>query len=283
MLVLIVGVSGHLGQLLASAALARGLQVRGLGRKPESLSPELLHKLESFVQSVSYYDIPAIEKAMIGVDAVISAYASSPVFVVSSWNNDWTNIKFGDFENYDAHIAFEKHAALTSPIKPVYFFTGIFADLIYSPYGPGGFELTEGKAKMSYWGNGNTVKYPWSVTEDIAAWTIEILINGKGVQEGKGGFFRFRSGENTVEEFAAIYEKSTGTKVDVVNGGSLEDLEAELAIDRKTKDRAAWFEYLPKAAVLLGNKGFWDWEERENLDHVKAPTSLESWLKTQQK
>lgn len=303
MLVLIVGVSGHLGQQLASAALARGLQVRGLGRKPESLSPELLHKLESFVQSVSYYDIPAIEKAMIGVDAVISAYSSSPVldldanllllraaeraqikvFVVSSWNNDWTNIKFGDFENYDAHIAFEKHAALTSPINPVYFFTGIFADLIYSPYGPGGFELTEGKGKMSYWGNGNTVKYPWSTTEDIAAWTIEILINGKGVQEGKGGFFRFRSGENTVEEFAATYEKSTGTKVDVVNGGSLEDLEAELASDRETKGRAAWFEYLPKAAVLLGNKGSWDWEERENLDHVRAPTSLESWLKTQQK
>ncbi|KAH7141122.1 hypothetical protein EDB81DRAFT_799447 [Dactylonectria macrodidyma] len=240
---------------------------------------------------------------MIGVDSVISAYSSSPildldanllllraaeraqikVFVVSSWNNDWTNIKFGDFENYDAHIAFEKQAALTSPIKPVYFFTGIFADLIYSQYGPGGFELTEDKGKMSYWGNGNTVKYPWSITEDIAAWTIEILINGKGVQQGKGGFFRFRSGENTVEEFAEIYEKSTGTKVDVVNEGSLEDLEVELASDRETKGRAAWFEYLPKAAVLLGNKGFWNWEERDNLDHVKAPTSLESWLKSQQK
>ncbi|KAH6988215.1 hypothetical protein BKA56DRAFT_477760 [Ilyonectria sp. MPI-CAGE-AT-0026] len=303
MLVLIAGVSGNLGQRLASAALARGLQVRGLGRKPQSLDPELLSSLESFVQSDSYYDIPAIEKAMSGVDSVISAYSSSAVldldgnllllraaeraqikvFVASSWNNDWTNIDFGDFENYDAHIAFEKHAALSSAINPVYFFTGIFADLVYSPYGPGGFELSNGKAKMSYWGNGNDVKYPWSTVEDIAAWTIEVLINGKGVQEGKGGFFRFCSGENTVEEFAAIYEKCTETKVEVVNEGRLEDLEAELARDRETKDRAAWFEYLPKAAIVLGSKGFWNWKEREVLDHVKAPTSLESWLKTQKK
>ncbi|CAG9942899.1 unnamed protein product [Clonostachys rosea f. rosea IK726] len=290
MLVLVAGVSGNLGQRLASAALARGLQVRGLGRKPERLSPELLDSLESFVKSDSYYDIPAIEKAMSGIDSVISAYTSSPVldldgnllllraaeraqikiFVASSWNNDWTNIKFGDFENYDAHIAFEKHVALTSPIKPVYFFTGIFTDLIYSPYGPGGFELKEGKAKMSYWGNGNLVKYPWSATEDIAAWTIEILMNGKGVQEGKGGFFRFCSGENTVEEFAAIYQNCTGTEVEVVNEGRLEDLEAEVARDRETKGRAAWFEYLPKVALLLGNKGSWKWDEREILDHVKT-------------
>ncbi|KAM0324616.1 hypothetical protein ACHAQA_008005 [Verticillium albo-atrum] len=303
MLVLIAGVSGNLGQHLARAALARGLQVRGLGRNPESLGPELLNSLESFVKTDSYYDIPAIEKAMSGVDSVISAYSPSPildldgnllllraaeraqikVFVASSWNNDWTNIKHGDFEMYDAHIAFEKHAALSSPINPVYFFTGVFTDILYSPYGPGGFELTDGKAKMSYWGNGNTVKYPWSTTEDIAAWTIEILLNGDGVQEGKGGFFRVCSGENTVEELAAIYEESTGTAVEVTRRGSLDELEAEVAHDRKTKARDAWFEYLPKAAVLLGNKGSWTWKQRENLDHAKVPTSLKLWLETQRK
>ncbi|KAH7363466.1 hypothetical protein B0T11DRAFT_282646 [Plectosphaerella cucumerina] len=303
MLVLIAGITGNLGQQIASAALARGLQVRGLARNPDNLKPELRQGLESFVKTENYYDIPALERAVAGVDAIISAYSPSPlldldanllllraaeraevkIFVVSSWNNDWTKNKYGDMEVYDAHIAFEKQAALTSSIKPIYFFTGMFADLLLTPFGPGSFELVDGRGKMSYWGNGNTVKHPWSTTEDIAAWTIETLINGKGVQQGEGGFFRFSSGHITMEELAALYEKVTGIKTDIVNRGTLEDLEKELAEARRTKGRASFFEYLPLAAALLGAKGVWRMEEQDAVYHARAPTSLESWLKTQKK
>lgn len=303
MLILIAGITGNLGQRLASAALSRGLQVRGLGRNPDNLNSELRHQLEDFVKSKTYYDITALDKAVSGVDAVLAAYSPDPIldldanllllraaertgikiFVASSWNNDWTRIKHGDFEFYDTHIAFEKHAAMTSPIKPVYFFTGQFADLIFTPYGPGGFELANGRGQLSYWGEGDRIKYPWSTTEDIAAWTIEVLINGKGVQEGKGGFFRFRSGEHTLEELAAIYEKVTGTPVDVVRQGDLEDLQALVANERKTKDRTAYFDYLPQAATLLGTQGIWKLDNCEKLDHIRAPTPMEEWLKTQKK
>src|SRR6187402_3618242 len=150
MLVLIAGITGSLGQRLANVAISRGLSVRGLGRSPDNLSPELSGRLESFVKSNSYYDIPALEKAVAGVDAVINAYAPLPVldldghlillraaeraqikiFIASSWSRDWTNLKFGDFEHYDNHLAFEQQVAKTSSIRPVYVLSGVFADLL---------------------------------------------------------------------------------------------------------------------------------------------------------
>lgn len=79
MLILIAGITGSLGQQLATVALSRGLSVRGLGRSPQNLPANLLAKLESFIQSTSYYDISALDQAMKGVDAVINAYAPDPV------------------------------------------------------------------------------------------------------------------------------------------------------------------------------------------------------------
>lgn len=79
MLILIAGITGSLGQSLAKIALPRGLSVRGLGRNPNNLSLEILDQLESFVKSETYYDIPALEKAVSGVDAVINAYSPIPV------------------------------------------------------------------------------------------------------------------------------------------------------------------------------------------------------------
>ena len=74
--------------------------------------------------------------------------ANIKTFIAQSWNNDWTKIKFGDIEPYDSRIAFYKHVELSSSIKPVYLFTGLFADLLYTPIGPGGFG-TEPQAPLS--------------------------------------------------------------------------------------------------------------------------------------
>lgn len=60
----------------------------------------------------------------------------------------------------------------TSTIKPVYVMTGIFADLLFTPYGPGGFDAMS--KKISYWGEGDTSKHPWSAPDDAATWTIDI-------------------------------------------------------------------------------------------------------------
>jgi uncharacterized protein YbjT (DUF2867 family) len=79
MLVLIAGITGVFGQRVAKVALSRGLSVRGLGRTPDALSPKISSQLESFIKSSSYHDIPALEAAVTGVDAVINAYTPLPI------------------------------------------------------------------------------------------------------------------------------------------------------------------------------------------------------------
>ncbi|KAI8673036.1 NmrA domain-containing protein [Fusarium sp. Ph1] len=302
MLVLIAGITGSLGQRLASNALSRGLSVRGLGRDASKLQPSISKDLESFVTSTSCYDLGALDQAVQGVDGIICCYAPNPVlnldgallllraaekagvkvFVAPSWNNDWTKLKFGDFTHYDTHIAFEQHAAVTSSIRPVYLFTGVFSDLLLTNYGPGSCTLDDqGKATLQYWADGNTRKTSWSSQDDVAAWTIEIFLNGKGVQEGKGGFFRFRSGEVSMEELADAYRRISGREIEVKCVGSLEDLERDLARLRLEHGRAKHWEYSKQAVALLDLKGSWklDADELTVLDHIKKPRTLEECLK----
>jgi len=297
MLVLIAGITGSLGQRLAKVALLRGLSVRGLGRSPDNLSTELSGQLESFVKSHSYYDIPALEKAVNGVDAIINAYAPTPlldldghllllraaeraqikVFVASSWSRDWTNIRFGDFEHYNNHIAFEHQVATTSSIRPVYIFSGLFTDLLFTPYGPGGFDTTGMRPRMRYWGNGKTDKWPWTTQDDAVEWTIDILLYGDGVQAGKGGFFKFSSGVTTIEELAAVYENVLETKIDVVREGDVEDLETKLAKLRKD-NRTGYSEYMSEAAAVIASKGLWENKDITVLEQFKKPSSLVQYL-----
>ena len=61
MLILIVGITGNMGQQAALAAISRGHQVRGLGRSPSKLPTSIRSNLESFITSQNYYDIAAIE------------------------------------------------------------------------------------------------------------------------------------------------------------------------------------------------------------------------------
>ena len=82
MLILIAGITGMVGLPCAHAALSRGHTVRGLGRNPNKLPDDLSRRLESFVQSASIYDIPALDRAVKGVDAIICAYTYAPEVVV---------------------------------------------------------------------------------------------------------------------------------------------------------------------------------------------------------
>lgn len=106
---------------------------------------DITQNLEFFVKIENYYDIPSPERALAGVDAIINAYSLTPVldldghlillrateragikvFIASSWSHDLTNIRFGDFERYNNHKAFQYQTANTSLIKPVYIISGI--------------------------------------------------------------------------------------------------------------------------------------------------------------
>lgn len=273
------------------------MSVRGLGRTPDKLAQEITTQLESFVESRSYYDILALDKAVAGVDAVINAYAPTPaldldghllliraaeqaqikVFVASSWSRDWTNIQFWGFEHYNNHLAFAHQIATTSTIKPVYIISGWFADLLFTQYRLGGFDTTGESPKMRYWGNGLVDKWPWSTQNDAAEWTIDILIHGKGVQAGKGGFFKIRSGVTTIQDLAAVYEKVYGAKINIVREGSVDKLNKKLRALREERP-SAYFEYINEAAAVLASRGLWESKDFTWLDQFKEPTTLEQYL-----
>lgn len=159
MLVLIAGVTGNLGQKLVKSLLSRGHQVRGLGRSPSKLDNDFQASLESFVQSQNHYDIPALEKACTGVDAVICAYMGSPElqlegqllllraaeradvkrFVAAAWNYDWRKMSLGQHESYDMYLSFRRMVEFTSEIRPIYIFTGVLAEVLFSVPGHGDF------------------------------------------------------------------------------------------------------------------------------------------------
>ncbi|KAK3637566.1 hypothetical protein LTR56_013569 [Elasticomyces elasticus] len=298
MLILIAGITGGLGQRLATVALSRGLSVRGLGRSPDKLPADLAARLESFVESETYYDIPALDKAVASVDAVIDAYSPHPVldldaqllllraaeraqikvFFASTWSRDWTNLKYGEFEHYNNHIHFEHQAGTTSSIRPVYILSGLFANLLYTQYGPGAFNGSSGTPELSYYGEGDTDKWPWSVQDDVAEWTIDILLHGNGVQAGNGGFFRISSGVTTIRELASAYEQAFSVPVKVTRKGTLEDLKMELAKLRKDKGRAGYFEYMGEAAAVVASRGGWENADAIVLEQFRKPALLEQYL-----
>ncbi|UPK96262.1 hypothetical protein LCI18_007197 [Fusarium solani-melongenae] len=286
MLVLIVGVTGDLGQRLANAAIARGAQVRGLGRHPSKLPATLLQKLASFVQSENYYDIPAIEKGLTGVDAVICAYSTDPtlyldgvnIFVAPTWNSNWTNISYGDFPIYNSLIAFADHAAMTSTVRPVYFINGAFAEYtLVQDQGP--LRKNGESLEYHYWGNVHEQKTPWTTMDDAAAWTIEVLLTDEGVRAGKGGYFKFYSGTNSAVELAKTYESVSGTEVKFVCDGTAEDLEKTLEKAKEEEGRVGSFESLLLTYSKIALQGLWQIHDPIVLDHAKKPTTFEEHLK----
>lgn len=82
MLILIAGITGMVGQTCAEATISQGHQVRGIGRDPEKLPVHIRQNLEDFVLSKGLYDIPALDRAVAGVDAVICAYGFLPEVLV---------------------------------------------------------------------------------------------------------------------------------------------------------------------------------------------------------
>ncbi|KAL6407464.1 hypothetical protein AUP68_10296 [Ilyonectria robusta] len=185
MLVLVTGVTGNLGLHLIESLVSRGHQ---------------LSKLESFVEIKNYYDTDALDTACAGVDAVICAYAGTPLmhldaqlillraaeragvtrFHAASWNCDWRELKIGMHQSYDACIAFYQQAKLTSSIKPIYILTGGLTEVYFSLPGHGNFSPAYNgpwdpeKKTLDIWGTGDET---WNLTteKDAAEFSAEVI------------------------------------------------------------------------------------------------------------
>ena len=306
MLILIVGVTGNLGQYLLRAATSQGQQVRGLGRSPNKLRPELRSSLESFVTSSSYYDIPAIESAVKGVDAVISAYANVPGlalegqlillraaeragvkrYVATSWTYDFTKIPFGKQESYDEFISFKRHLELArlssdgTAIKPIYIFTGALAEFCFQA--PSDMseipELPWWNPKSGtalYYGDGKT-RYQWTTFADAAAYTVDI-VTSKHAE--KGGTYSILSDSGDVFYMAKTWKEATGKEVKLIPAGDVEDLRMYAMAGRKMHPPNEWKKYIGPFYWLHNIEADWNLDEEHLYTSDKVvPTKLRDFF-----
>ncbi|KAI9686692.1 MAG: hypothetical protein M1820_010569 [Bogoriella megaspora] len=301
MLILIAGITGNIGSKCAASAIRREHTVRGLGRNPDKLDESIRSKLEGFVTSSSYYDIPALERAVDGVDAVICAYGPIPElfvdgqlhllraaeragvkrFCADAWNMDWTRMQLGDHEVMDPFICFKQHVSVSSSIKPCYVLTGVFVEVFFSVKGHGHFSpanhgVYDPETKtMDVWGTGEE-KYDMTTEEDIGEYTIEIIT---AQDSEKGGVFRVCSGQYSAKDIQKTYLKVRGVQLGWKQMGSLEDLQKTAISARKENKAPHYWGYIGYFYNLYMLKG---WAALQSLDVTKYPgvkrTDLEAYL-----
>lgn len=210
MLVLVAGATGNVGQKLIESLLRRGHRVRALGRNPQKLAPALRDRLESFVESTSYWDAAALEAACAApVDAVICAYASTPelqlegqlllllraaeragsrvrVFVAATWNYDWRRLPgLGAHESYDPYLCFQRQAELSSgagsgsvsvsgrnKLKPAYILSGVMGEVLFAAT-PGHAYYTAGEPHHGVWDPDARAFDVWGDRDFRWHWTSE--------------------------------------------------------------------------------------------------------------
>ncbi|KAJ9661277.1 hypothetical protein H2198_002020 [Neophaeococcomyces mojaviensis] len=303
MLILIAGITGNIGLHAARHALAIGHQVRGLGRSPDKLDPNVRQQLESFITSSSYSDITALDRAAFGVDAVICAYGGLPElhldaqlllfraveragvkrYLAASWNYDWRKIPFESEPIYDAARMFHSQVSITSNVKPLHIFSGMLVDVFFNRGGDKGFLPKDCgvwdpiEKSMDVWGTGKEMWF-FTTEEDAGSFGVEAVTSPDAE---KGGFVSVCSFSHSLEEIKAIYEQVRGVTVIMKKRGMASDLYALSVAGQKKDGRGGfwnWHRYEFHANCV---SGVWNLENLQNdrFPKVKA-TSLEEYLKT---
>jgi nucleoside-diphosphate-sugar epimerase len=78
MLILIAGITGSVGTHAARHGLDHGHKIRDLGRCPQKLDLSIHNQIESFITSLIYYDIAALNESVKSFDAIVCASSGIP-------------------------------------------------------------------------------------------------------------------------------------------------------------------------------------------------------------
>ncbi|KAI8631927.1 NAD(P)-binding protein [Xylariaceae sp. FL1651] len=301
MLVLVAGATGNIGQKIIGSLLRRGHQVRALARSPDKLAPATAAQLERFVRSSAYYDVPALETACAGVDAVICAYNGSAelqvegqllllraaeragvrVYVSASWNSDWRRQRLGDHESYDPYHCFHRLAELSSAVRPHFVFTGVLAEVLFSAPGrvsfsPANHGVWDPEAgRVEVWGD-PACRWQWTSEADAAEFAAAIVEQENAAD---GGFWTVCSGYDSLEDIARIYGQVRGTQVKVEQVGSVKELREKALVGRARSHPTTMWDYIGYFYVLYIVDGTWTPCQFDNNKLGVKGTPLEEYLK----
>ncbi|KAK3367992.1 hypothetical protein B0H63DRAFT_536193 [Podospora didyma] len=187
-------------------------------------------------------------------------------------------ISFGEFEHYNAYLSFRRNVQLTSGIKPVYVFTGIFGQYAALALGNGiahtGNEPDGGKT-LAFWGDGDA-KWDLTYLRDAARFSIQLITTKESVLAGEGGFFSIHSGEASARELAEVDGSTKGEKVQLRTLGGLSELQERFERARATVDPRQYFMFLTDYIQGANIKGVW---KLENPVKVGAPDAVRLCLR----
>lgn len=197
------------------------------------------------------------------------------IFHAASWNYDWTKLKLGDHENYDAFIMFKRIAQLTSGIKPLYGFTGGILEYIF--FHSERRKIVDREARtMTYIGDGDE-QYIYIAVDDLAAYTVAAI---ESPHAASGGCYYVESFRSNARDFADIYGKTRafqmGLKCVMDNG----EAQAALAAARQKHSPTEWPLWIGLAYATLINNGKMMYEsiDSEKWTSEIKQTSFERWL-----
>ncbi|KAM0443815.1 hypothetical protein ACHAO4_010365 [Trichoderma viride] len=282
MFVLIVGITGNIGLKLADALIQRGHVVRGASRSISTLPSNVLGKLESFLE-IKSCPIPAL--ALEGELLLVRIMEEEGVkrFIPSTWNLDWSQLRWGDMPYYDIFLALQRQLALSSNVDVLYIFTGTLAEVFFSVPGHGRFapsnhgvwdpEASPKRAEV--WGTGEE-KWQFTTEQDCANFTAELIVDSTK----KGGSYYICSFEQSIKDIASIYQDVRGVPVQLDYMGSVEDLSIaanDAVLKMGLKRFETWMGYFYQLYQLNGRCYMKQLDSKQYSSlHL---TSLEGFLK----
>ncbi|KAL0480566.1 NAD(P)-binding protein [Acrasis kona] len=246
----------------------------------------------------NYYDIQALDRAVKGVDAIICAYSGLPElhldgqllllraaersgverFLAAGWNYDWRNISLGDEPIYDAAIAFHAQASITSTIKPLHIFSGMFVEVFFGACGQAGFTPRDNgvwdpiNKSMDIYGTGDE-EWCFTTESDAGKFGVEAVTHQDAK---KGGFISTCSFRMSLRQVQQVYEQVRGAPVQIFNKGPLSMLQQKAEEGKNKHGRAGFWNW--HVFVFHANciSGVWNLKNDEMPDVEK--TSLEKFL-----
>ncbi|MCK2055842.1 NmrA family NAD(P)-binding protein [Methylobacterium sp. 37f] len=223
--VALAGIGGDLGGRIATALLARGVQVRALVRSGSTVPVPGVTAV-----AVDYADAAALVAACRGADCVVSALnglepvirdaqgrlldaavaAGVPRFIPSDFSLDFTGTQPGDNRNLDLRRAFMARVDRT-PIRATSILNGAFADLLTgdAPI------VLQRPRKVLYWGDADQL-FDFTTKDDVARYTASAALDPAAPR-----FLRIAGDVVTARELAATMSDLTGRPFGLWRAGGL--------------------------------------------------------------
>lgn len=294
--VLIVGVTGWLGNRIAHALLDQGnAAVSGLVR-PGATAPEKSNKIADLrargmtITTGGLSDLGSLAKACEGIEVVVSAVQGGAEVIIDGQRNllsaaeaagvkrmipsvfsvDLTLLDFQDNVNLDLRKTFDESFA-SIKVAPTSVYCGGFLDVALSPH----FPLVDWeKGVMSYWGDGNQ-PLDYTAVSDVASYTAAAVTDPGLI----GKPLRVAGNSLTMREMHSSLEKALGRSLESRSLGTVEEL--RLLINEKKRTATNPWEWisLQYTWCMVSGKGKLRKLDNERYPQIR-PVSVESFVRS---